>query len=363
MNARVGFVVPLMTIAIASFVALVTIGIRSAEAVRMCGQRNFNGTLVQECYDAADSYVTFSNACGTQRVDAQAASHGAIPDQLVPCPRRGVNTQPGKSVDESDHHDFLMRMGREQFASGDAAFDDGRFSEAALDYAYAESCYESAGANFAAARRNKNLSICNAYIHSVDTGNPETLRQLLGEGEKKPEIQFHGPILAGLPDRSSTSRFGACLEFPHEAEQIRRKLAALEQEKQDRIRADQLRAQRKRADDDRLPNKCSLSGKTCAGDEICSEWSTPGEGYHSYCTKNTNAFNRCQTLASQVYDPSLGQNRSFMSAACLYYCLYHEGTSDAFEFFKLYAESQTRANNMCSMDIGECNNIKQERCR
>jgi hypothetical protein len=351
MNARVGFVVALMTIAIASFVALVTIGIRSAEAVRMCGQRNFNGTLVQECYDAADSYVTFSNACGTQRVDAQAASHGAIPDQLVPCPR----PQSGESTPDNQY----AQKASNSFNSASNFYRNGDLNKAATGFALAEGYYRKAGdtKNAANARRNKTLSTCQERLNSLIDSDPGALRILLGEGS-----ELRNPVVI---DGITTFEpmLGACLEFPPEAEQIRRKLAALEQEKQDRIRADRLRAQRKRADDDRLPNKCSLSGKTCAGDEICSEWSTPGEGYHSYCTKNTNAFNRCQTLASQVYDPSLGQNRSFMSAACLYYCLYHEGTSDAFEFFKLYAESQTRANNMCSMDIGECNNIKQERCR
>jgi hypothetical protein len=58
-SARTNFVVrflPATLVLAATFAAVA----RPAGAVSMCGDRNFGGTIVHECYDAADSYVTFT---------------------------------------------------------------------------------------------------------------------------------------------------------------------------------------------------------------------------------------------------------------------------------------------------------------
>jgi len=216
---------------IALLVAAVAFGYRTAGAASGCGTRTFGGTTVRECYDAADSYVTFSNACGTQRVDAQAASHGAYPDRLVPCPRPNSPASGGTGSSSGNSRSDDIRSGARNFQEAMDYSRSGDLEAASLSYALAESYYRRAGDSFNAAnaRRNKTLLICHANMNSKD---PDTLRLLLGQGEdprdKLPPI---APLAADSVAPSSTSRVGACLEFPPETERVRGKLAAVEQEK------------------------------------------------------------------------------------------------------------------------------------
>ena len=108
------------------------------------------------------------------------------------------------------------------------------------------------------------------------------------------------------------------------------------------------------------PNACFLSSFTCAADEVCSEGSTEEEGYQMRCVKLSGDATACLAKA-KVYNASEGQNKAFMAAACLDYCLYSE-TNDA-RFLKLYEHNQLSANKMCSIGLGNCNEIKRELCR
>jgi hypothetical protein len=105
------------------------------------------------------------------------------------------------------------------------------------------------------------------------------------------------------------------------------------------------------------------SGKTCAAGEACLEWSTPGEGSHEDCRPLNPPQSECAQKAN-IYNPSDGQNKALMSAACLYYCFAKNAASGQAEFYKLYEISQQRAKNMCSMGAGtDCNAIDTGQCQ
>ena len=81
-------------------------------------------------------------------------------------------------------------------------------------------------------------------------------------------------------------------------------------------------------------------------------------------SERNTAEDRASTASCQSknpYDPSQGQNKAFMAAACMYYCLY--GQSQDASMLELYERSQRLANNMCSMSRGDCNNIDKQLCQ
>jgi hypothetical protein len=75
------------------FVAL--LGASRAQAQSGCGNYVINGTQVRECFTNGNNYVTFSNSCGTQTLTHDQLHAGAIPSQIVPCPR--TQNQPQSS--------------------------------------------------------------------------------------------------------------------------------------------------------------------------------------------------------------------------------------------------------------------------
>jgi len=247
---------------ITSFVlAAVAMGDRTAGAVSACGDRQFGNTIVHECYDSEDSFTTFSNACGTQRVDAQAASHGVYPDQLVPCPRpnggsSGNYPSHARENDISDAEDSFRRA-NSNFQAGD-------FGLASIGFADAESYYRRAGdtANAERARRNKNLSICNA---NIGEDNITTLHVLLGEASELEITPFAGP--AGAPEPASTSRRGACAEFPAAVARVRSKIAALEQPAREKREADEAPARQRAAAEEAARQRAAEAARQRAAEE------------------------------------------------------------------------------------------------
>ena len=208
-----------------ALVAALALSDRTANAVSGCMQRNFGSTTVRECYDSADSYTTFSNACGTQRVDAQAASHGAVPTQIVPCPRSGSPASGGSNPSSGNPRSEDLRSGSERFQQASRYYGTGDFGMAGIVFAQAESYFRRGGdeANAANARRNKNLSICH---DNIGNDSPAVLHLLLGEGER--EVEMAGFDIPGEPAAASTQRLGACTAFPAETQRIRERIAAID---------------------------------------------------------------------------------------------------------------------------------------
>lgn len=68
------------------------------------GEQVINGTRVFTQIDQARGVATFSNACGSQTLTQRQLQGGAIPDQLIPCPRLTAptpGTRPSKPFDAS----------------------------------------------------------------------------------------------------------------------------------------------------------------------------------------------------------------------------------------------------------------------
>lgn len=200
---------------------------RPALAVSGCGTRNFSGTLVYECYDAADSYATFSNNCGTQRLSAEAASHGAVPTDIVPCPRPGGG-QSSSGGGTRPYTTQLMDAAKSYFQSGE-------YTRAAIEYASAERLYRSNGdgANAAIAARNKRMATCYSDIKAWPD-SADLLRELHGDR----------PKMGTLIDANER---GVCREFPPATEWLRNRIAALDAK--EKAEEDRQRAQQKAIDD------------------------------------------------------------------------------------------------------------------
>jgi hypothetical protein len=84
---------PIVTVALAilggRLLLLAAIGTTAASAATITADQVINGTSVHEVLDDQSRTATFSNACGTQVLTQAQLSAGAIPDQIVPCPRPG----------------------------------------------------------------------------------------------------------------------------------------------------------------------------------------------------------------------------------------------------------------------------------
>jgi hypothetical protein len=61
--------------------------INSDPAVGQSGEQTINGTRVYTEIDQARGVATFSNQCGSQTLTQQELQAGAIPSQIIPCPR------------------------------------------------------------------------------------------------------------------------------------------------------------------------------------------------------------------------------------------------------------------------------------
>ncbi len=67
----------------------------AANTYAQSGYQTIQGTQVYTVIDQAAGVATFSNDCGTQRLTQRELQAGAIPDQIIPCPR------PGQSATQS----------------------------------------------------------------------------------------------------------------------------------------------------------------------------------------------------------------------------------------------------------------------
>lgn len=73
----------LFIVAIFSFFCLLS------QAIAQSGYQNIQGTRVFTRVDQSAGVATFSNDCGTQTLTQRQLQAGAIPSQIIPCPRTG----------------------------------------------------------------------------------------------------------------------------------------------------------------------------------------------------------------------------------------------------------------------------------
>lgn len=76
---------PILTL----FSALLMGDLSVSNAQSGCGYRTINGTQVEVCVDLGRGIATFNNNCGSQTLTQGQLAAGAIPNQIIPCPRGG----------------------------------------------------------------------------------------------------------------------------------------------------------------------------------------------------------------------------------------------------------------------------------
>lgn len=77
-------------------------------ALAQSGYQTINGTRVFTQIDQARGVATFTNECGSQTLTQSELQGGAIPDQIIPCPRPGAHRdsdEPGRSRPAPDVRD------------------------------------------------------------------------------------------------------------------------------------------------------------------------------------------------------------------------------------------------------------------
>ena len=87
----------------------------STGAYAQSGYQTINGTRVYTQIDQARGVATFSNECGSQTLTQRQLQAGAIPNQIIPCPRpqqSAPKADPGQFQREVDR---IYREGREEF--------------------------------------------------------------------------------------------------------------------------------------------------------------------------------------------------------------------------------------------------------
>jgi len=166
----------------------------------MCSDRTINGTSVHECYDGAQGEAVLTNSCGTQRMSAQDLSNGAIPTDIVPCPRSSGGSS---HSDSGSNRDFYYQMASSEMNKGSNSFRNKDYLMAEVQYESAEEQYRKLGdgRNADIAARAKRQSQCWAGMSSYND-QPSLLRMLRGER----------PAFALMP--GSESQQGVCREFP-----------------------------------------------------------------------------------------------------------------------------------------------------
>jgi hypothetical protein len=175
-----------------------------AQGLSMCADRTINGTSVRECYDGAQGEAVLTNSCGTQRMSAQALSNGAIPSDIVPCPRSGGGNSSSNNGGGSNH-DFYYQLASSQMQQGSNSVRNKDYTMAAAQYQGAEQQYRELGdgRNAAIAAHAKRQSRCWAGM-SAYNDQPLLLRVLRGE---HPE----NTMMFAFGDESDQ---GVCREFP-----------------------------------------------------------------------------------------------------------------------------------------------------
>jgi hypothetical protein len=146
-------------------------------AYAQSGYQTINGTRVFTEIDQAARVATFSNECGTQRLTQAQLQAGAIPDEIIPCPRPSAPHQQSNPSPPSPNYrsqpppqDFdnpiksppttggaFDRALREE-SRCEALANTNRFADAARCYSRAAKLYSGAGASIEDETRMRNAA-------------------------------------------------------------------------------------------------------------------------------------------------------------------------------------------------------------
>ncbi len=99
-------------------------------AFAQSGYQIINGTRVLSEVNVAEGYARFSNACGSQILTQRQLEAGAIPNEIIPCPRPQQrrplqNNSPAKATPDLNSYDYAgMRAALKKVVGGERTCDD-----------------------------------------------------------------------------------------------------------------------------------------------------------------------------------------------------------------------------------------------
>jgi hypothetical protein len=110
-----------------------------AAAYAQSGYQTINGTRVFTQIDQARGVATFSNECGSQTLTQSELQGGAIPDQIIPCPRPGAHresddTQRSRPAPQFDERAEPRARSRRLVTEGDGFYDRKQYRQAIQKY-------------------------------------------------------------------------------------------------------------------------------------------------------------------------------------------------------------------------------------
>jgi hypothetical protein len=178
------------------------------------GEQVINGTRVFTQIDQGRGVATFSNSCGSQTLTQRQLQNGAIPDQIIPCPRPAARPQMPRTTPAEDGKRFLRQLAEQHANKGMEAALNGNYGGAREEYDRAERLYRQNGDHDRAdvLKEPKRRYHC-THLLKENSNSPDVLRHL--SGEKKDEL------------RHIFDPFGLCKEFPDAMQTIRQRLAEL----------------------------------------------------------------------------------------------------------------------------------------
>lgn len=226
------YAVRTQALAVLPLIVLVSFG--CATAVRaQSGEQVINGTRVFTVIDQSRGVATFSNQCGSQTLTQRQLQQGAIPSNIIPCPRprsqsndsarRAVEAERREAERLNQQREEARReeeLRQEAQEEGDTQYKEGAAYENSKEYMDAKSSYKSAATSYsqsgdtekkARAERSADRVVCNYTLEAFD--------QSLKQGNRSAsEIANHGREIQN----------SVCSDFPNAISYIDEKIASAE---------------------------------------------------------------------------------------------------------------------------------------
>ena len=220
--------------ALTFFSLLILVSCGFAKSVKaQSGEQVINGTRVFTVIDQSRGVATFSNQCGSQTLTQRQLQQGAIPSDIIPCPRPRSQTNDGarRAIEAERREAERLNQQREEARQeeelrqdaqeeGDTQYKEGAVYENNKEYMDAKSSYEAAATSYnqsgasameAKAKRSADRVVCNYTLEAFD-------RSLKQGNRSASEIANHGREIQN----------SVCSDFPNAISYIDERIASAE---------------------------------------------------------------------------------------------------------------------------------------
>jgi hypothetical protein len=180
------------------------------QAMEIESDEIIQGTRVHVVLDDQTRLGTFSNSCGSQTLSQSQLQNGAIPSNIIPCPRPGGSSAPpsgdraGQQQQERARADASFQKALNELRSGD-------YLSSIKDFLDASQKYRALGDRQNAAGAERDAFQAQCYWNMKAASDENELRELRGEGQ----------------DPSK----GICREFPDAMKWIATRISSLSAKK------------------------------------------------------------------------------------------------------------------------------------